>query len=74
MSTHPSAAGHVAAAAVDLVKLSKTMCSHVGRDVVWYREVQELPTEPPYEIYIGNLPFTLVEGDFEKFLFPDLQV
>lgn len=34
----------------------------------------DIPSEPPFELYVGNLPFTLVEGDFEQSIFPDLNV
>lgn len=33
-----------------------------------------IPDEPPFTAYIGNAPHTMVQGDFETILFPDLKV
>ena len=44
-----------------------------GYDRGYGNRPNEIPSEPPYIIYIGNLPFGIVQGDLET-IFKDLNV
>jgi len=37
-----------------------------------FKSLPDVPDQPPYKVYIGNVPYELTEGDLSD-LFKDLQ-
>jgi len=37
-----------------------------------FKSLPEVPDQPPYKVYIGNVPYELTDGDLSD-LFKDLQ-